>query len=148
VVGVGRDISERKAVEHVLAEEREKALVTLRSIGDAVITTDASGKVEFLNPVAERLTGWRQDEAKGHSLGNIFHVVDEHGEPIEDPLARTLGEGDIVQLANHTQLIGRRRTEFFIEACAAPIRDHASRVLGVVLVFKDVSEQRRLSERL
>ena len=148
VVGVGRDISERKAVEQVLAEEREKALVTLRSIGDAVITTDASGRVEVLNRAAERLTGWRQDDASGHSLGDIFRVVDEHGEPIDDPLSRTLGEGDIVQLPNHTLLTGRSGTEFFIEACAAPIRDHANRVLGVVLVFKDVSEQRRLSERL
>ena len=148
IVGVGRDISERKAVEQVLAEEREKALVTLRSIGDAVITTDASGKVELLNPVAERLTGWRQEDARGHSLGDIFRVVDEHAEPIGDPLSRTLAEGDTVQLANHTLLTGRSGTEFFIEACAAPIRDHAGRVLGVVLVFKDVSEQRRLSERL
>ena len=148
VVGVGRDISERKAVEQALAEEREKALVTLRSIGDAVITTDASGKVEFLNPVAERLTGWRQDDARGHSLGDIFRVVDEHGEPIDDPLSSTLTEGNTVQLANHTLLTGRSGAEFFIEACVAPIRDYAGRVLGVVLVFKDVSEQRRLSERL
>jgi diguanylate cyclase (GGDEF)-like protein/PAS domain S-box-containing protein len=148
VVGVGRDISERKAVEQVLAEEREKALVTLCSIGDAVITTDANGRVDFLNPVAEKLTGWRQDEATGHSLGDIFRVVDEYGKPIDDPLSRTLSEGDIVQLANHTLLVGHSGSECFIEACAAPIRDQASRVLGVVLVFKDVSEQRRLSERL
>ena len=148
VVGVGRDISERKAVEQTLAEEREKALVTLRSIGDAVITTDASGRVEVLNPAAERLTGWRQDAARGISLGEIFHVVDEHGEPIDDPLSRTRDEGDIVQLANHTLLTARNGAEFYIEACAAPIRDHVNRVLGVVLVFKDVSEQRRLSESL
>jgi diguanylate cyclase (GGDEF)-like protein/PAS domain S-box-containing protein len=148
VVGVGRDISERKAAEEALFEEREKLLVTLRSIGDAVVTTDASGRVEFLNPVAERLTGWRHEEAIGRPLSDVVQIVDEHRERIEDPLSRTLSEGDIVELANHTLLIGRDGTEYAIHASAAPIRDHAGRVHGVVLVFKDVTEQRRLSQRL
>ena len=148
VVGVGRDISERKAVEEVLFEEREKAMVTLRSIGDAVITSNAGGRVEFLNPVAEKLTGWRHQDAKDRPLSEVFQIVNEYGERIEDPLSRTLGEGDIVELEHHTQLISRDGKEFAIQASAAPIRDQDGQIHGVVLVFKDVTEQRRLSQRL
>jgi diguanylate cyclase (GGDEF)-like protein/PAS domain S-box-containing protein len=149
VVGVGRDISERKAVEEALYQEREKAQVTLHSIGDAVITTDAIGRVELLNPVAEALTGWGRDEAKGQRLTDVFRVMDEQTrQPVEDPIARVLREGRIVGLAAHTLLIGRDGTEYAIEESAAPIRDHTGVVLGVVLVFKDVTEQRHLSHRM
>jgi diguanylate cyclase (GGDEF)-like protein/PAS domain S-box-containing protein len=148
IEGVATDITERKAVEEVLFEEREKALVTLRSISDAVVTTDANGQVEFLNTVAERLTGWRHDEAQGRPLDDIFQIVNEHRKRIEDPLSRALSEGDIVELEYHTLLIGRDGSEFAIQASAAPICDQASRVHGVVLVFKDVTEQHRLSRRL
>ncbi len=148
VVGVGRDISERKAAEEALFDERERLLVTLCSIGDAVVTTDATGRVEFLNPVAERLTGWRHEEATGRPLSDIFEIVNERREHIEDPLSRALSRGDTVEFGCQTLLIGRDGTEFAIQASAAPIRDRAGLVHGVVLVFKDVTEQRRLSQQL
>jgi diguanylate cyclase (GGDEF)-like protein/PAS domain S-box-containing protein len=148
IEGVAADITDRKQAEQALFEEREKALVTLRSIGDAVVKADASGRVEFLNPAAEKLTGWRQEQALGHPLSDVFRIVDEHGTPVQDPLAETLASGDIVEFSNHTLLTGRDASEYAVEASAAPVRDHAGRIPGVVLVFRDVTEQRRLRQRL
>ena len=149
IVGVGRDVSERKAAEEALAHERERALITLHSIGDAVITTDAGGQVEYLNSVAESLTGWTTAEAANRPLAEIFHIINEDTrEPVEDPVSRCLNEGHIVGLANHTALISRSGEERAIEDSAAPIRDAQGQIFGVVLVFKDITEKRRLDQQV
>ena len=153
VFGIHVDISERRQRdEHLrrlsteLAEQHELLRVTLESIGDAVITTDAGGAVTWLNPVAERMTGWRAPEAKGRPLAQVFHIVHEETRAVtENPVATCLAQGKIVGLANHTLLISRDGAEYGIEDSAAPIRNAAGEVLGVVLVFHDVSEQRRMS---
>jgi len=133
-------IAQRRAVE------REEILrVTLNSIGDAVITTDARGGVVLINPVAESLTGWMQREAVGQSLDAIFRIVDEvTRKPAENPIARVLTTGATAGLANHTVLVARDGTERAIDDSAAPIRDSNGRTVGCVLVFRDVTDRRRL----
>ncbi|MEA3546406.1 MAG: EAL domain-containing protein [Thermodesulfobacteriota bacterium] len=149
IVGVGRDISRQKALEEELYKEQEKALVTLQSIGDAVISTNNQGLVEFLNPVAETLTGWSAKEAQGRPLTEVFHILSEKSrEPAQDPVTRCLIEGKIVGLANHTILVSRSGKEFAIEDSAAPITTDQGETLGVVLVFKDASEARKLSRQI
>lgn len=153
VFGVHIDISERKRRDEALlrlsaelAEQHELMRVTLRSIGDAVITTDASGLISWLNPVAERMTGWLSSEALGRPLMQVFHIVNEETrEPAPDPVAACMEEGRIVGLAQQTLLISRHNTEYGIQDSAAPILNSEGEMLGVVLVFHDVSEQRRLS---
>ena len=121
--------------------------ITLASIGDAVITTDAEGRVVFLNPVAERLTGWTQAEARGRALGEVFRIVNESTRlPVENPAARALEAGQVVELAKHTLLIARNGTERPIDDSAAPMLDQNGSVLGAVLVFRDVSEKKRAEE--
>jgi PAS domain S-box-containing protein len=124
---------------------RESLETTLKSIGDAVISTDATGRVSFMNPVAERLTGWTLAEARGRSLSEVFHIVNElTRETVESPVEKVLREGGVVGLANHTVLVRRDGSETPIEDSGAPISDEAGRVNGVVLVFHDVSERRKL----
>ncbi|QDV37747.1 PAS domain S-box protein [Tautonia plasticadhaerens] len=121
----------------------------LASIGDAVIATDADGRVTFLNPVAERLTGWSLADARGMPLTEVFRIVNETTrEPVENPALRALETGVIVGLANHTILIARDGTERPIDDSAAPIRDDAGTVSGAVLVFRDISERRKAEEAL
>jgi PAS domain S-box-containing protein len=121
----------------------ERYRVTLQSIGDAVIATDAVGVVEFLNPVAATLTGWPEAEARGRSLADVFAIVNEDTrQPVEDPVARVLREGVVVGLANHTLLIARDGTERPIADSGAPIRDASGEITGVVLVFRDQSAER------
>lgn len=128
------------ASRHALEQEHERALVTLHSIGDAVITTDNQGRVEYLNPVAENLTAWSCELAAGQPIGEVFHIINEvTRQPASDPVKRCLAEGRIVGLANHTALISREGEEYVIEDSAAPIRDRYGNVLGVVLVFRDVT---------
>jgi len=149
VSGTVLDITERKRIEHLLMEEKERALVTLHSIGDAVIATDARGVLEYLNPVAERLTGHKLEEVRGQPLKQVFRIVNEETrEPAEDPVARCLSEGKVVGLANHTLLLSKSGAEHAIQDSAAPIKDPAGVVLGVVLVFSDVTEARRLSRQI
>lgn len=146
MIGVNWDVTRLRNLTSKLAEQHELMHVTLKSIGDAVITTDANGNAEWLNPVAERMTGWTCDEAKGRPLAQVFHIVNEETRaPTENPVATCLAQGKIVGLANHTLLISRNGDEFGIEDSAAPIRNTQGDVLGVVLVFHDVTEQRRLS---
>src|SRR6185369_5566220 len=127
------------------ARERSDLLrITLASIGDAMITTDNAGRVTYLNAVAESLTGWRQEDAKGQPLDTVFHALDElTRKPIESPAARALREGTVVGLANHTLLVGRDGAERPVDDSAAPIRDESGNVSGCVLIFRDVSAQRR-----
>jgi PAS domain S-box-containing protein len=145
------EASARRAAEERTAavwEERERLRVTLTSIGDGVITTDSAGRVTFLNPVAEQLTGWsEQHGAYGAPLATVFTIVNEQSrEPAEDPVGKVLREGRIVGLANHTVLIARDGTERPIADSAAPIRHQNGTLAGVVLVFRDASEQQRRDE--
>jgi diguanylate cyclase (GGDEF)-like protein/PAS domain S-box-containing protein len=144
--GTTQDITERRRMLSSLADQHERLRVTLQSIGDAVITTDARGAVEWLNPVAERMTGWIAAEAKGRPLMQVFHVVHQDTRlPADDPVARCLAADATGALADRTLLISRDGREYGIEDSAAPIRSESGAVLGAVLVFHDVSEQRRLS---
>jgi PAS domain S-box-containing protein len=148
-VNVRRRISERLKVAAELHEQQEWFRITLSSIGDAVIASDTRGCVRFLNPVAEALTGWKQAEAQGMALVDIFDIVNEQSrKKVENPTTRVLREGVIVGLANHTVLISRDGTEKPIDDSAAPIRDAKGDLVGVVLVFRDVTEQRNAERAL
>lgn len=124
------------AAERALAQECERLRITLSSIGDGVISTDADGNVTFLNPVAEVLTGWSFKDAIGQALPIVFHIVNEHTRnTVQNPALRALQEGAIVGLANHTILVSRDGTERPIDDSAAPMRDKAGNIIGSVLVF-------------
>jgi PAS domain S-box-containing protein len=141
-----RRVAEENA--RLIQEQRERLHVTLESIGDAVISTDAAGRVTFLNPIAEVLTGWRSDESAGQPLEEVFRIINERTrQPVENPALRALREGIIVGLANHTVLISKDGTERPIADSAAPIRDGANHVFGSVLVFRDVTEHSRAEQR-
>ncbi len=132
-----------------LREQREWLRVTLTSIGDAVITCDTDGLVNFLNPVAEELTGWSIEEARERPIGKILRLINEKTrQPSEDPVALVLREGRPKALANHTSLVTREGREVPIEDSAAPIMKADGRLIGVVLVFHDVTEKRRAEEAL
>ena len=147
--GTISDISERKRAETAVIQEKEKAQVTLQSIGDAVIATDAGGRIEYLNPVAEDLTGWESQEVQGKLLPEVFTILNEAtGEPLEDPVSRSLREGRVIADADHTVLVNRRGQKIAIQDSAAPIRDRAGHIIGVVMVFHDVSKERRLRRAL
>lgn len=127
----------------------ERQSVTLKSIGDAVIATDAQSVVELLNPVAETLTGWTNDEGRGRPLEEVFRIVNEQTrEKVEDPVAKVLREGVIVGLANHTLLITRDGTERPIADSGAPIRNESGEITGVVLVFRDQTKERAAAAEL
>jgi len=147
--GTISDISERKRAETAVFDEKEKAQVTLQSIGDAVITTDAEGRIEYLNPVAEDLTGWESREVCGKSLGEAFDILNEASrERLENPVSRALREGRVIAVADHTVLVNRRGQEIAIQDSAAPIRDRSGKIIGAVMVFHDVSKERRLRRAL
>jgi len=135
--------------DNALFREKERAEVTLHSIGDAVITTDAEGKVDHLNEVASELTGWRMEEARGLPLRNIFNLVYEAThEPVQDPASRCLHEGSVFTLGAGCLLIGRDGNEFAVEESVAPIRDHEGRIIGVVVVFRDVTKSRSMAQQM
>ncbi len=129
--------------------QRERLHVTLKAIGDAVIATDTAGRVTYLNPAAEGLTGWSQAEAQGEKLGAIFRIVNEQTRrPVEDSVKKVLREGQVVGLANHTILIARDGSERPIDNRAAPIMDERAQLQGVILVFRDIGERRRAEQAL
>ena len=135
----------RRRAEEVLRKQSDWLRVTLSSIGDAVITTDVEGRVTFMNRVAESLTGWAQAEAMGGSLTDIFQILNEQShQPVENPALRTLEAGTIVRLANRTVLVAKDGTEYPIDDSAAPIRNEQDEVVGAVLVFRDISERKRM----
>jgi PAS domain S-box-containing protein len=141
---VFRDISERRLAQRQLIESRERLRITLQSIGDGVIATDAEGRVSFVNPVAEQLLGYRAEQTVGRPLRNVFNIVNElTREPVENPVERVLRDGKIVGMANHTLLVRPDGISIPIDDSAAPIQDGQGSIVGVVLVFRDVSEQRR-----
>ena len=132
----------RRIVELEANAQQHRA--TMHSIGDAVIAADASGRVTQMNPVAETLTGWQQTEACGQPLENVFRiVVEDTRAAVESPVARVLREGVVVGLANHTLLIAKDGSERPIADSGAPIRNERGEITGVVLVFRDQTEERR-----
>ena len=147
--GTIADITERKKAETAVFQAKERAQVTLQSIGDAVITTDSEGRIDYMNPVAESLTGWENREAQSQLIGQVLIVVDEvTREAAESPVMRCLREGQMLGLAEHTVLVNRRGQEIAIQDSAAPIRDRAGNLIGAVMVFHDVSKERRLHRAL
>jgi PAS domain S-box-containing protein len=144
VVGLGMALLSDAQRRAELAErvQRQQMETTLASIGDAVIATDINGVVTFLNPIAESLTGWTQQEAMGQALERVFHIVDEQtmGQ-VENPALRAMREGVIVGLANHTVLISRKGTVTPIDDAGSPIRDPDGQTVGAVLTFRDISER-------
>ena len=149
IVGAVKDISERKRAEAAIAAEKERLAVTLRSIGDGVITTDMKGTIVVMNRVAEELTGWTQSEAEGKPLEAVFANVDElTREPCEDPVKRVFSTGRIIELATHALLTSRDGSERIIADSAAPITDRDGKTIGLVLVFRDMTEKRRVQDAM
>jgi diguanylate cyclase (GGDEF)-like protein/PAS domain S-box-containing protein len=140
---------EREMAEEALAQEKERAQVTLASIGDGVIRTDAEGIVDYLNPFAERLTGWSAAEACGQPVARVFQVLDEStGRPVPNPADRCLLEGSLAELPGYSLLVRRDGREFAIRDSAAPIHDRHGRITGSVLVFKDVTQLRGMEREM
>jgi diguanylate cyclase (GGDEF)-like protein/PAS domain S-box-containing protein len=149
IVIIAEEFTQRRQEEQQLEAQHALMRVTLESIGDAVITTDQNGKVQWLNPVASRLTGWGLSEARNKPIGEVFRIVHEGTRhPVICPTALALEEGHIVSLPDETVLIARDGTEHGIQDSAAPIRNHTGEILGTVLVFHDVTEQRRLAQEV
>ncbi len=146
---IATNTTRRKLSETALAEEKERLAVTLRSIGDGVITTDMHGRIVLINKVAEKLTGWRNEEAQGRPLTEVFNIVSEvTKEQCENPVDKVIATGAIIGLANHTALIARNGREISIADSGAPIRDKNSEIIGVVLVFRDITDQLRMEQEL
>lgn len=144
-----RSAIERKAVDDALCEEKERALVTLNSIGDAVLSTDALGRITYLNLVAESMTGWGREEATGRPLAEVFRIIDGPTRSVaRDPLEMAVEQNKTVGLTVNCVLIRRDGFESAIEDSAAPIHDRAGRVIGAVIVFHDVSAARAMSQRM
>jgi PAS domain S-box-containing protein len=144
---LNREVQERRRAEARLRESEQDLEVTLQSIGDAVIATDALGKILRLNPTAERLTGWPVAEALGKPLDTVFQIVGAET-PVTDPVARVIAKGEAAGLANPTTLLARDGHKYQIANTSAPIKDAAGGIRGVVLVFKDVSEEYRVQRLL
>jgi diguanylate cyclase (GGDEF)-like protein/PAS domain S-box-containing protein len=149
LVGVELDITERKLYEEALFREKESAQITLQSIGDGVITTDATSIIDYINPVAEQLTGWRLEDAMGRPVEEIFRAFHEETcEPLENPLSVSIRRSRPIKSVRPMLLIRRDGNELYVESTASPIRAGNGKVGGGVLVFHDVSESRELNRRL
>lgn len=146
---LNKEVRRRKHAEAVAWQQAQELRVTLQSIGDGVIVTDVEGRVTLLNPVAEAMTGWTLDEASGKPLPLVFQIVNEDTrQPVDNPALRALAQGTIVGLANHTLLISKTGTEWPIDDCAAPIRGEGEKIIGSVLVFRDISERKATEKAL
>lgn len=149
LAGVSMDVTDRHEAAEKLRERSELLAITLGSIGDGVITTDRTGRVAYLNPVAESLSGWTMEEARGLPSEEVFRIVHEETRvKAESPIHKVLKDRVVAGLANHTVLIGKEGTEVPIDDTASPILDESGNLLGAVLVFRDVSERRRIDEAL
>jgi diguanylate cyclase (GGDEF)-like protein/PAS domain S-box-containing protein len=149
LVGVELDVTERKLYEEALFREKESAQITLQSIGDGVVTTNAASVIDYINPVAEDLTGWRLEDAMGKPVEDIFRAFHEETcEPLENPLTVAIRRARAIKSVRPMLLIRRDGNELYVDSTAAPIRDGAGRTAGGVLVFHDVSESRELNRRL
>ncbi len=147
--GTVSDITERKRAEQAIFAEKDRAQVTLQSIGDAVITTDAAARIDYLNPVAERLTGWSLEEARGRLIGEVLQFIDESTRsPVAYTLDRVLIAGETMVPADHILLVNRRGEELAIQETATPIRNREGAAIGAVIVFGDVTKERRLKRAL
>src|SRR5258708_20975267 len=134
--GTLTDITERKKAETAIFQAKERAQVTLQSIGDAVITTDSEGRIDYMNPVAESLTGWENREAQAQLIGDVLTVVDETTrEASESPVMRCLRPRRMLGLSEHTALVNRRGKEIALQDSAAPLSDRAGNLIGAVMVF-------------
>ncbi len=139
----------RKRAEEVLKESEQRWATTLASIGDAVISTDVEGHITFMNAEAEALTGWTLAEASTKPITEVFNIINEYTRrEADNPVTRVLREGIVVGLANHTILIKRDGMEVPIDDSGAPIRDGGGKTMGVVLVFRDITERKRAEEAL
>ncbi len=144
-----QELEERRRVEQALVQEKERLAVTLRSIGDGVITTDLQGRVQMINTAAEQLTGWTQAEAIGQPLANVFHLI--HAitrQTASDPMSQALEGERVVGLPNQTVLLAKDSKEWFISASTAPIRATDGQITGVVVTFRDITLHKRTEEAL
>lgn len=147
--GTLTDITDRKKAEMAVFEEKERAEVTLQSIADAVITTDAAGRVSYLNPAAEDLIGWELRAVRACPVDTVFRIVNrETGSPMENPLARCLREGRALGMSDEAVLLNRAGHEVAVHESASPIRDRDGRIIGAVMVFRDLSLDGRLRRQL
>lgn len=147
--GTITDITDRKKAETRVFEEKERAQVTLQSIGDGVITTDADGRIDYINPVAQDLTGWEIRKARSKPIDDIMTIINEHTRAtVDNPVTRCLKEGRVITLAENSVLINQEGLEIPIQDSAAPIRDRMGNVIGAVMVFHDVSKESRLFRQL
>ena len=143
------EITRRKELEQQLMEEKEQLLVTLRSIGDGVIVTDVNGSIVLLNRVAEKLTGWKTEAASGKALKDIFKVYNKlTGEELQNPVNRVKVSESVFNLTDNSVLISRDESEILIADSCAPIRDRESRIIGTVIVFRDITEKKKIEEQL
>ncbi|MGU7774466.1 EAL domain-containing protein [Burkholderia sp. MR1-5-21] len=143
------ETTQRKRMQETLAQQHEQIRVTLHSIGDAVIATDTAGRVQYLNPMAERMTGWLSEQANGRRIENVFHVFDERtGIQAANPISRCLHEDRAIQFDDGMVLVSRNGMRFSIEDSAAPIKDSNGVTSGVVLVFRDVTDERQVSKEM
>ncbi len=146
---IRKHVEKLQTSERALTDEKERLLVTLNSIGDGVITTDTRGRITLLNPVAEQLTGWTHNEALGLELEKVFNIKNElSGQPLPSPVKKCLQNKEITSMVNHTILVRRDGHEYAIEDSAAPIRDSDGEIIGVILVFHDVSQARQLAKQM
>jgi PAS domain S-box-containing protein len=144
-----REVGDRERAEAKVRESQERLSTTLSCIGDAVIATDAAGRIRYLNPVAEALTGWSGVDVVGRPMPDVFRIVNETTrQTVEDPVAKVLREGRTVGLANHTVLLAKDGREIPIDDSAAPIHSAEGKPTGVVLIFRDVTERREAERRL
>lgn len=147
--GIFRDITERKEAEEILSSERERLAVTLRCIGDGVITTDVEGKVVLMNKVSEALTGWSQEQARGRLITEVLLLINETSRTVQDnPVDILLKSGKTLDILDHTLLVARDGKERLISDSVSPIVDRTSNIIGTVLVFRDITEKRHLEEKL
>jgi PAS domain S-box-containing protein len=143
------EITERELVEEALRESEQRWATTLASIGDAVIATDVESRITFMNAVAEELTGWALVEASTRPVAEVFNIINERTrQAVENPFARVLSQGIVIGLANHTILVRRDGTEVPIDDSGAPIKDGDGRTMGVVLIFRDITERKWAEEAL
>jgi len=149
VIGVAHDITARTSAEAALFQEKERALVTLASIADGVIRTDSRGTIDYLNPVARQLTGWTMAEAYGRPVGEVYRVVDEGtGQPSLNPVDRCLKEQRNIVYPGDRRLVRKDGARFSIHDSAAPIRDRHGAIIGAILVFKDLTQLRKVEQEM
>ncbi|UNC91979.1 PAS domain S-box protein [Candidatus Contubernalis alkaliaceticus] len=144
IVGVGRDITQLKLTQNKFAAEKEQLAVTLRSIGDGVITTDTKGKISLINQAAEGITGWNQKEVQGKHFAEIFCIINENNKQVcQDPLGKLIDNNNKKTAADYITFVARNNARKIISANATPIKDNKNSIIGYVIVFRDITEQKK-----